>query len=39
MFLLYKLDNSRNEDLGKESSKEDKQSSTIGRPDFVLNIQ
>jgi hypothetical protein len=39
MFLLCTLDNSRNEEPGKERSKEDKQSSTIGRKDFLLNIQ
>ncbi len=39
MFLLYTLGNIRNEDTGKERSKEDKQSSTIGPQDISLNIQ
>jgi hypothetical protein len=39
MFLLCTLDNSRNEDTGQERSKKDKESSTIGRKEFVVNIQ
>ncbi len=39
VFLLCKLDNSRNKDTGKEINKEVKQSSTIGCKDFFVNIQ
>ncbi len=39
MFLLCTFDNSRNQDTGKERSSKDEQSSTIGRKDFIGNIQ